>query len=392
MKFRVKDYKKETLLYILVCIYFICSGVVFFEPSPPDIIFILILLYSILKAKYTIIDITIIIGLSLTVMIPFTFALNKYSMYNIKFTMIDIYLLTSIVVFSTVFYSIFKNHGTSDKAINDIMYLWCILGCINVTISLIGYITGNHTILGNNVIWGNIRMQGLFKDANVFGPYLIVPAVYLIEKCILYKKNNLKDIVLLIILNTGILWSFSRGAWISYIVALVIIFIKYLFTRTKKILSIIAIICVCMGIFFIIKPTIEKTEVYEYFESRLGIQSYDEDRFNNQEKSVDMLSESPIFGVGPGNYESITNYSTHSSYARTISEKGIFGAISMLIILGIPVYLGFKIDKIFLLASLISVYVGAIAVDTLHWRHLYIVIALIISCYKYKKNYNLFGR
>lgn len=379
------NYSKENVIQALIYIYILFSGFVFIEPAPSDIIFILLTICSIFIVGYSIVDIIKILSLTLTVMIPFTFALNKYSMYNIKFTLIDMYLFLSIIVFTKILYTIFNKEKDMEYVIEKIMQLWAITGCINVLVSLIGYISGNYNILGSNVIWGSIRMKGFFKDANVLGPFLIVPSIYFIESMLLNKKNNIYKIIELIILNIGILWTFSRGAWISYIVAIGILFIKYLIINPTKSLNLLKIIFVAIIVVFLMAPYLKETELYNYFNSRLGIQSYDSDRFSNQGESIDMFIKSPIFGIGPGNYEAITAYSAHSAYARTISEKGIIGVLSLIIILGIPLYKGLRIKKVFLVASLISIYIGGIAVDTLHWRHLYIIISLILASYKYEK-------
>ena len=62
------------------------------------------------------------------------------------------------------------------------------------------------------------RAQGAFKDPNVFGPFLIWPALIVLER-MLMRRIRLGDLLITGVLLLGLLLSFSRGAWIHFTVS-----------------------------------------------------------------------------------------------------------------------------------------------------------------------------
>ena len=62
------------------------------------------------------------------------------------------------------------------------------------------------------------RALGAFKDPNVFGPFLIWPALIVIER-MLTRHIAFTDRVIVGILLLGLLLSFSRGAWFHFAVS-----------------------------------------------------------------------------------------------------------------------------------------------------------------------------
>ena len=62
------------------------------------------------------------------------------------------------------------------------------------------------------------RALGAFKDPNVFGPFLIWPALMVLER-MLVRRTRITDVVIVGILLFGLLLSFSRGAWFHFAVS-----------------------------------------------------------------------------------------------------------------------------------------------------------------------------
>jgi hypothetical protein len=58
------------------------------------------------------------------------------------------------------------------------------------------------------------RAKALFNDPNVFGPFLILPAMYLLQRVLLAdRRRALIAAGLFLILAVGVFASFSRAAW-----------------------------------------------------------------------------------------------------------------------------------------------------------------------------------
>ena len=125
--------------------------------------------------------------------------------------------------------------------------------------------------------------------------------------------------------------------------------------------------------------------VEELFKSRLSLQSYDSERFGVQKEAYYSGLINP-FGNGSGQSEVLYQYSTHSLYARLITENGLIGIFSFLAFYFLSIWKSYKSfasitnrNSIFFLvvfASLIGLAFNSFFVDTLHWRNLWLLLAL----------------
>ena len=127
------------------------------------------------------------------------------------------------------------------------------------------------------------------------------------------------------------------------------------------------------------------------FISRLGLQSYDQDRFEFQRAFIRGLENAPLFGIGPGNYGKLTEgYATHSLYFRTLGEKGIFGlfVLALLVIISLKNFWKIRKEYAFLFAGFIGNLINSIFIDTWHWRHLWILFVFGFALQKFGNRRN----
>lgn len=131
------------------------------------------------------------------------------------------------------------------------------------------------------------------------------------------------------------------------------------------------------------------TKHLEYGHSRLSFQSYDNDRFYNQLKTIDAIVQKP-FGHGAGSTVhskgGILDYNDpHNVYLKIAAETGL---PSLLIYLYIIVYLAvisFSLGKAghilgyLLLANHLYFILLGFIIDTIHWRVIILVWALIVG-------------
>ena len=123
-----------------------------------------------------------------------------------------------------------------------------------------------------------------------------------------------------------------------------------------------------------------------FLQERATLQSYDTDRFAAQRAGLKPAQAYP-FGAGPGQFESIAGISAHSSYARALGEQGFPGlaVLLALLLLTLSFAVGnavrgrstYGIGSASLLAAWCGLLASSAFVDTLHWRHLWLVAALI---------------
>lgn len=234
-------------------------------------------------------------------------------------------------------------------------------------------------------LWGGGRVQGLFKDPNVFGPFLIPPALYALWK--LGRSKQTKKALfswtgIFLILSLGILLSFSRAAWGQFILVIGVFFlmINDRSTRRTKVLFIITAVIMPVLVF-----TVMKTNAGELFFNRTGLQAYDTVRFQEQGKSIDYVLSYP-FGFGPGQSELFLNQSTHNLFIRVLSENGIIGLSSVIFFWSITLFRSFQVNKqidvkykgyfVIITASLIGILFNSMFIDSMHWRHFWLLLAL----------------
>jgi hypothetical protein len=74
---------------------------------------------------------------------------------------------------------------------------------------------------GHEVLAGEVqaRAQGLFKDPNVFGPFLIPAALIALEEALRPRVLGLRRpaaVAVLVVLVLGIVFAFSRAGWLNF--------------------------------------------------------------------------------------------------------------------------------------------------------------------------------
>jgi O-antigen ligase len=235
------------------------------------------------------------------------------------------------------------------------------------------------------------RVKGFFKDPNVFAPYLVIVAVYALHRALLREVLSRRVLWLAscLVASVGVLLCYSRAAWINYVVTLLLFF---LFTSissraassSSRNLVYFAIFAAIIGGAFAYALTIPQiSEVMSY---RTEMQTYDADRFANFIPALRLGLNNPL-GVGPGQSFLTLDYATHNLYLRTFSENGIIGFLTFsafaLVTLVRSLVLAQKAfnaiqRSLFALiaAALCGTLLNSFTIDTLHWRHFWLVLAL----------------
>jgi hypothetical protein len=239
------------------------------------------------------------------------------------------------------------------------------------------------------------RPKGTFKDPNVYGPYLIPVALFAIAGLIYTRRNKKMALIqaaIALISATGIFLSYSRACWINFVVSLVgYLLMAFLFRPVgspapfpiSRIVLLFAGLTICMA------GLMQVPEVQEMIAHRVtssGLQGYDRDRFRTQRMALDSVIQRPL-GIGPGQAEQTFHYATHSSYMRVLSENGVVGAAAFVVFITASLIRGLVMGwrtrdpfwrKIFFIASacILGHIINSGVVDTVHWRHLWLLLAL----------------
>jgi O-antigen ligase len=232
------------------------------------------------------------------------------------------------------------------------------------------------------------RAEGLFKDPNVFGPFLIPAALIVMEEILsprLLKGRRSTKLLMFLALSVGVVFSFSRAAWLNLVVGLLVVLVIVGLRRGGGRRAAQALAIVVAGI-VAVSAMVAFTGSLSFLEQRAKVQTYDQGRFGAQSESIKWALRYP-FGIGPGQFEKRAHIAAHSLYARALAEEGVPGLLVLLVLMLATLAWAAKnaiegrdtygIGSAALLGAWCGILLNGAFVDTLHWRHLWLVAALI---------------
>ena len=232
------------------------------------------------------------------------------------------------------------------------------------------------------------RLQGLFKDANVFGAFM-VPAVLLgVARLTQAREGRLRWVAVVGVGLLSVLLSYSRGAWINLAIGLFAYTgLRVLCGRVRPTLGTVlgaGVALVLVGALLIV--VFDHPTVREMLQLRASTQGYDDDRFANQAAAIALAWDHP-WGIGPGATEGHFTISAHSLYVRAFVENGRLGLWAT-----VGLLFASQLRAIWaamrardpqaqrllavVAAALCGVVVESAVIDTVHWRHLWLLLAL----------------
>jgi O-antigen ligase len=182
-----------------------------------------------------------------------------------------------------------------------------------------------------------------------------------------------------------VLFSYSRGAWANLAVGLAMLLLVLALRRGGGRKVVLALLLVLVaGV--LVAGAVSVSGSGDFLAERARVQSYDADRLGAWLAGLEPAQRYP-FGVGPGQFEALASISAHSTYVRVLAEQGLPGliAFSALMIFTLGAALGnavagrdtYGIGSAALFAAWCGLIVNSFVIDTLHWRHLWVVAALI---------------
>ncbi|MCS6882928.1 MAG: hypothetical protein RMK84_17350 [Oscillochloridaceae bacterium] len=233
------------------------------------------------------------------------------------------------------------------------------------------------------------RARALFKDANVFAPFLVLPIVFLIDELIrpeLIRRGYWLKIAAIAALSSGVFLSFSRAAWANLILSVMIYMLLTLPSLSVRQWLQLFLPGISGAVLLVV--LVVQLQLLDFLRSRATLmQSYDVDRFSTQAEGIE-AGLSHLFGIGPGML-----FNAHSLYVRTFAEYGIFGLVTLLALILALVggslwrALG-RNDRVYGLSSrvVVACWIGlllnSVVIDTIHWRYFWVMFALgwIMTC------------
>lgn len=213
-----------------------------------------------------------------------------------------------------------------------------------------------------------------FIDHTSYGATIAIVIPILFSVFILAKTFTRRLLVLLLIVYFlgALLFSYSRAAWLSVVVAAVVWFFWIIRIRFSLILAgFVLVVGLLISFQFEINQWLSSNttdssgNLKEHLNSALNVSTdaSNLERINRWSSALRMFDERPVFGWGPGTYMFLyapyqrsyqrtiisTNFGTggnaHSEYLGLLADAGLLGMTGYVLILVFVFYRGFSISR-----------------------------------------------
>jgi hypothetical protein len=361
---------------------FVLLAVVDVQPAPVDVIFALLIATTVAAVRTRpLIPAFIGVPLAAHVLLTILSITNAVDLRRaISFEGITLYMVVLAVWLSWAF--------AKREWVRVGMKMYVIGAAVSGALGPLGL----YAHLSSRLLWEGARAQGLFKDPNVYGAFLVPAAILLLDEIAqprLLGWRQRTDIALFAIISFGVVVSYSRAAWLDSVIAvLTLVFVQSNrrggFRRAPRSVGVLAA-CAVGGY-----AVLAATGSLQFLLHRTHLQSYDQQRFSNQDFALGDTFHH-FFGFGPGQSEILLPISAHSTFVRAAFEQGFLGFATLLVVLVGTLVCAVRLARRTVevngvgTAALLAIWVGQVVnsffIDTLHWRHLWIWAALIWCSY-----------
>jgi hypothetical protein len=235
------------------------------------------------------------------------------------------------------------------------------------------------------------RAAGAFKDPNVFGPFLVAPAIYLLHRMLTGRSASiLFDGGMLALLTAGVFFSFSRGAWGLFMFSAALVTLLQAAHSDSNLFRIrVTAILATVAMAALIVVMLQIPAVSEMFLGRAQlVQDYDGARLGRFARFVigyQMAMENPL-GIGPLAFGKLLGEDTHHIWLKALLDYSWLGFAAYFALVMLTLGGGLRIlfrDRPwqpFLLVAWI-VFLGHVllgtVIDTNHWRHFWLLLGMI---------------
>lgn len=373
------------LLWLMLAI----SSIVFIEPAPYDILGLALVAAFFmlgLRIPARLRNAAILLGIFFLANVIAS-ALTPEPTDSFRALAVRFYMLASWLLFTCM---VFED---PERVIRVLFSGYIVAAVIAVTAGALGYYK---LVPYTEQLVEFGRVRSTFKDANVYGPFLVPVIMYLIvklETASWRKKPFLAGLFAYMIF--GILVGYSRGSWVNLGVALLTYFTLRLLVQKSAYLKQRLLLQGGMLLLFaaLFLGWISTTDQIKDMAAKRAhiIQYYDfqdgRGRFVRQQLVLKRSLEEPL-GIGAGQSEQpfFFNKAPHNVYLHVLIESGWIGAVAFFSFLGLTLWKSLRflhlesdiqIVYIAVFASVIGLLVQSLFVDSTHWRHMYLLFGML---------------
>jgi hypothetical protein len=310
------------------------------------------------------------------------------------------------MAFTVIFFAMVISEDTAARL--DMLRRGLIAGALIAAASAIaGYF--NLVPGGHDLLTLYERARGTFKDPNVLGAFLILPALFALQTVVLDGfQKSFRSAIALCIIAFAIFLSFSRAAWGGLVItAAFMLALMILTSRTPAQRSRILVTSVLAALVAaaLVAVLLSFDSIDELFRQRANFdQSYDEGRFGRFGRHIlgaAMALDMP-FGIGPLQFRHYFPEDTHNSFLNAFMSGGWISGVCYPALVFSTVILGFRHvlapvpwQRVYL--AIFAAFLGSVAesfiIDTDHWRHFWMLLGamwgMLAATRRYEANASL---
>jgi hypothetical protein len=376
---------RERILLMVLFASALLSSIAFIEPSPHDALMPVLAVACIIAGvrfdrRVTLLFLLLLLfnagGLMSLLNVP-----GKEK--TLQYAATSIYLALAAVMYACLF---------AEHTMQRLVVLRAGYVLTAVLVALAGIIGYFNVLPGTGDLFApGGRALGAFKDPNVFGPFLIWPALVVLER-MLARRIRLLDLATLSVLLLGLLLSFSRGAWIHFGVSCTLMIALVFLTAPSQgvrlriftlsvigIAALAAFVAIALSIDSVASMFAERFHLFNAYDVGQG------GRFLLQELALSSLLSYPN-GMGPFEFSNIHGIQQHNVYLQAFLVYGWAGGMAYIMLLLATFWMGLCNVFVrtpwqpYLICSL-GAFLGEVlegfVIDTDHWRHFYLILGLI---------------
>lgn len=376
---------KTRLLHLLLYVTILVSPFVMFEPAPYEVLVGLLglacLLAGVTVDRKIVLPLVLIMIWNVGGMIALTPVI--YDSDAVTFVVISFYMGMTSLVFACLFAHDSVRRLEIMRSAYIVAALWASI------VGIVGYFDLLPGAWDNFTLYS--RLKSTFKDPNLFGPFAILPLLFLISGALL-DGLKLRHVVIGAIILVAVLLSFSRAAWAHFIFsAALMIGLMFVATPSARFRARIATVTLLslIGFGVLLAGILSVDSIGNVFRERASlIQDYDageSGRFNRQLESIPVLLDRPN-GLGPYQFHKYYDQDPHNVYLNAFASYGWMGGIAYAILVLTTLWAGYTNVlkrtpwQQYLIAAL-ATYTGVafegFVIDTDHWRSYYLVMGIV---------------
>ncbi|MGV3574978.1 MAG: O-antigen ligase family protein [Devosia sp.] len=385
------DFVRQRALKLLdgvVALWIFAGGIVLIEPSPYEVMFLLVLPVAIMAG----------IGLYrstfglLAIMLCFT-PFGLIAAMQVRFTPISEALMFTAVTIFLMLTSYFVANYLAESTEKRMRVIMRAYTAIAVILAIIGTLAYLRIMPGADLFLRYDRAKATFKDPNVYAPFLVLPAMFALQRVLLGRGwQSFMAGGVYFVLFVGVFVSFSRGGWghfaASSLITLVLVFLLEAGARDKVRILLMTLIGAGMLI-VALGGLLSVPAVADFFELRASSQNYDTGetgRFGRQGYALELALDNP-WGIGPGEFRNLRIVEEpHNVYITVFHVYGWGGGLLYYLMIIATLWKGtvmlmrpspYRLMAIPVMATFTMVVAESAIIDSDHWRHFFLLIGLV---------------